>query len=74
MTNLQLGYCYVLTGAPVSRWRACHDDSWDLDMADPTEGKTLGTRRIDGAECTVVLCTDGKVRACLTQNVSVEAP
>ena len=66
---MQSGYCFELNrskgerqrGAP---WFDTCNESWDIVVYTPTgtENK-VGTRHIDGSDCTVYLCSDGKYRA-----------
>jgi len=46
------GYAYCYTGARES-WKQSPDDDWDTEMQSHSGGSYLGSRRIDGSECTV---------------------
>lgn len=56
--RLQSGYAYkLLPGAKKARWRYAKDDLWDTEVVTPTgHEKYLGTRTIDGAQCSVFDC------------------
>ena len=45
------GYAYKFTG--IGHWSTSPDDDWDTVMQSGGRGKYLGTRKIDGVQCTV---------------------
>src|SRR3990167_361339 len=56
------GYGFEFTGK--RRWRASSDELWPVEMNTPDgKEKFVGTRRIDGYDCFVFKCSDGKFRA-----------
>lgn len=46
------GYAYRYTGGNAD-WKASPDDDWDTEMQSHSGGAFVGTRRIDGSQCTV---------------------
>jgi hypothetical protein len=46
------GYAYSYTG-DAGAWKTSPDDDWDTEMQSNDGGTYLGSRRIDGSECTV---------------------
>jgi hypothetical protein len=60
------GYRYVFSGK--RNWRSSKDDNWDTQVGKMMCGRAVGTRRIDGAQVTVIK-VGGKYYAVTSQSV-----
>lgn len=61
MLRMPGGYCYELAHRD---WRRAHNDSWAIEVYTPDgQERYVGTRYIDGSNCAVFRCPDGKFRA-----------
>jgi hypothetical protein len=59
---MQSGYAFEFEGT--RRWRASSQERWEIVCYTPLgDEKAVGPRMIDGAECVVFKCSDGKFRA-----------
>lgn len=60
------GYRYEFTGK--RNWRRSADDNWEVEMGKVMCGRPVGTRRIDGAQVTV-LKVGGKFYAAVSHAI-----
>lgn len=67
------GYTYEFEGK--RNWKTSGDEKWETVMFLPLEGGQdhVGFRYIDGTQCAVFKCADGKFRAQSTVHVRMES-
>lgn len=69
------GYKFQLEAQHTKRpegWRRAPNDDWETVVEDRVCGEKLGTRRIDGAVCTVIRTDAGEVYAAMSRGVRAE--